>query len=294
MVRFTLSRLPAAASPTIVAQSSATEPEFLFADAARPRFMAARWHRRDALLEGPFRIEQHILSYCELGGAVSTIVRPEGHRRARQHTGSISFLPAGTYQRWCLESAAEVAHLHLYIDPESFGDPAALGIVVDACDPWFDGFFRMLECELEEAREERPFELVDRLAPRLLARVRGLHQHQRAAPPGQVSPLRPFLLERVESHVEQHLGERLTLAPLAAIAAMSVDHFVRAFEQATGSTPHRWILERRLDAAAAQLRAGADPIRDVAHGCGFASAAHFATAFRRRHGVSPGQYRRSR
>ena len=54
-------------------------------------------------------------------------------------------------------------------------------------------------------------------------------------------------------HIAQNLAQRLTLDTLAAMTSMSVDHFVRAFEQATGSTPHRWILERRLDAACREI-----------------------------------------
>jgi AraC family transcriptional regulator len=90
------------------------------------------------------------------------------------------------------------------------------------------------------------------------------------------------------------LGERLTLEALAGITALSADHFLRAFEQATGSTPHRWIVERRLDVACARLADSSERIEQIAHTCGFAGAAHFAATFRRHRGMTPSAYRRQR
>jgi AraC family transcriptional regulator len=164
-------------------------------------------------------------------------------------------------------------------------------------DAWLDGFFRLMVAEHETCRSsgrlqdfDLPNLLAGLLARRLIAR--------QAAPPGPASrsdhaaALRPLLLREIESHVERHLGERLTLVRLASLASMSVDHFVRAFARATGSTPHRWILERRLDAARERLRHGHERLGVVARECGFSGPSHLSAAFRRRYGVTPTDFRR--
>jgi AraC family transcriptional regulator len=297
------SQLPAASAVAMVARSSATQPEFVLADGPPTRFVAARWRRRKVRLDGPVQLEQHLLSYCERGGAVSTVVADGVQLRVRQHTGAVTFLPAGCYERWQLEATGEVVHVHLYIAAEALREvldastPAIPSLpLMDVRDAWFDSFFRLLLAEIDACRARgqlQSIDLLDRLGDLLLRRLLGLHRP--AAGPAeraQVAPLRPFLLREVLNHIERHLPQRLTLDTLAAMSSMSADHFVRAFERATGSTPHRWILERRLDAACERLRATTAPIDDVAHACGFAHPAHFSATFRRHRGVTPSAYRR--
>ena len=47
----------------------------------------------------------------------------------------------------------------------------------------------------------------------------------------------------------EHLDQQLTIADLAAQANLSVRQFNRRFRQATGSTPHQWLVDQRLLAA---------------------------------------------
>lgn len=280
----------------LMAGNSATEPEFVFAEVPTPRFVVARWRRRLVRADGPLHLSQHLLSYCERGGAVSTIWR-EGERYcARQYAGSVTFLPAGRYERWMLEAPDEVVHLHLYIAVDQLNRQAGLLPIVNHRSPWLDSFFRLLLAELEAARgsaQGPAVDLLDRLGDLLLRRLDELQDRARAASPARVPPLRPHLLRRVLDHVDNHLGEPLPVAALADMASLSVDHFVRAFTRATGATPHRWLQMRRLEAAATQLRHSELRIDEIAHRCGFAGAAHFAASFRRHHGVTPSQYRRS-
>lgn len=291
-------QLPAASPMTLIARSSARLPDFALADSAQTRLVVARWHRRDARLDGPLHLAQHLLSYCERGGATATVGTGGRWLRARQHTGCITFLPAGRYERWQLEAPGEVAHLHLYIDPDALPRPAAEFLpLMDVRDPWFDGFFRLLGAEYEACRAAgRPesLDLVDRTGDLLLRRLVALQPAPHPAQPPRVTPLRPHLLRAVLGYVEAHLGERLTLEALAGIAALSADHFLRAFEQATGSTPHRWIVERRLDVACDRLAGSNERIAQIAHACGFAGAAHFTATFRRHRGMTPSAYRRHR
>jgi len=77
-------------------------------------------------------------------------------------------------------------------------------------------------------------------------------------------------------------------------AHISPYHFARLFRRATGLSPHRFILQRRIAAAAVLLADSTSSIRSVARTMGFTTASHFATTFRRVTGVTPTAYRRSR
>ncbi len=101
-------------------------------------------------------------------------------------------------------------------------------------------------------------------------------------------------LARVVDYIEDNLGRELTLDELARVGCLSPYHFVRAFKSATGRTPHRYVMDRRVARARALLGAGDLPLADVGGLCGFASQAHFTRAFKRAIGATPGAYRLGR
>lgn len=82
-----------------------------------------------------------------------------------------------------------------------------------------------------------------------------------------------------------------TLAELAGAAGLSVNHFIRAFRQQTGLTPHRYIVLRRLERGIALLRKPDMSVAEAADGMGFATPSHFVATFRRTMGVTPGAFR---
>lgn len=101
-------------------------------------------------------------------------------------------------------------------------------------------------------------------------------------------------LARVLEYMSVHFAEPLDLTRLAREAGVSKFHFARLFRERVSTTPHRHLVELRL-AAARRMLAGTDrPVSEVAFACGYESAAHFGSAFRRRHGLSPGEFRRRR
>ncbi|MEU6409917.1 helix-turn-helix domain-containing protein [Microbispora sp. NPDC046933] len=97
-----------------------------------------------------------------------------------------------------------------------------------------------------------------------------------------------------KEHIERHLHDpRLNAAEVARVLGISVRQLARIFE-AAGTTPARYILERRLQRANAELgepRAGETRIADVAYRWGFSSQAHFARVFRNRFGHTPSEVR---
>jgi AraC-like DNA-binding protein len=122
-----------------------------------------------------------------------------------------------------------------------------------------------------------------------------------AAEPGPApAPERPEAAPGTEDRVaavRQHIGRHfadpgLSLAALAWVAGWSPSHLIRAFRAATGQSPHRWLLQRRLDEACRLLDLGQHSVTDVCWLAGFGSLSHFVTTFRRETGVSPGGYRR--
>jgi AraC family transcriptional regulator len=105
------------------------------------------------------------------------------------------------------------------------------------------------------------------------------------------SPLEGLKLKYLKDYIEDHLGEELAIATLAALIPISQFHFARAFKAATGEPPHRYILNRRMERAKALLAVPQLTIAEVAYQVGFANQSHFTAQFRKAIGLTPKQFR---
>lgn len=103
--------------------------------------------------------------------------------------------------------------------------------------------------------------------------------------------LPPFKLKRVKDYVADHLGERLSLADLAALCDLSERHFHRAFKATLGQTPLAYVVQKRIKQAKFLLASTDVSIVAVANAVGFANPGHFARAFMGSIGIAPSAYR---
>ena len=88
-----------------------------------------------------------------------------------------------------------------------------------------------------------------------------------------------------------HLDRPLAVDDLAARAGMSRRNFSRRFVEVMGSTPARWVMDRRLDEARRLLEATSWPVDRVAAACGFGSVVTFRQNFVAAYATTPTSYR---
>ncbi|WKG06848.1 helix-turn-helix transcriptional regulator [Mycolicibacterium sp. HK-90] len=98
----------------------------------------------------------------------------------------------------------------------------------------------------------------------------------------------------IVAFLEESLDSDITLESLAQQANMPVGVFISAFRAAFHTTPYQYLLDRRIERAKSLLRHTARTITEISAMVGFSTPNHFATAFRRRVGVSPRVYRGNR
>lgn len=98
----------------------------------------------------------------------------------------------------------------------------------------------------------------------------------------------PAQQRRLEEVIREQLAADLSIARLAEEVGLSVYHFSRVFKASFGVTPHRYVQNRRLEAAAAVLRRDRRrTIADIAADHGFASQSHMTSLMRIRLGTTP-------
>jgi AraC-like DNA-binding protein len=98
-------------------------------------------------------------------------------------------------------------------------------------------------------------------------------------------------LLRAKDLVDARYREPLDVRALADAARLSPAHFSREFRRAFGEPPHRYLLTRRLERAAALLRSTDRTVASVCLTVGLQSIGSFTTSFGRMFGMTPTAYR---
>lgn len=102
-------------------------------------------------------------------------------------------------------------------------------------------------------------------------------------------PVRHLL--RAKDLIDARYREPLDVPTLARAAHLSPAHFSREFRRAFGEPPHRYLLTRRMERAAALLRSTERTVADICLLVGLRSIGSFTTTFGRMYGLSPTAYR---
>jgi len=209
------------------------------------------------------------------------------HRGGR---GSVNVLPAGMPYTYACEGERETLHLSIGIGAGDDGErPASLRPLFAAADPLIVSIGTAL---LNEATAEAR----DRLYGETMAtalRAHLVHRYGIAAaiPTREASCIPRRAMQRVLEFIDAHLADNLGLGEMARVARMSRTRFLIDFKQTTGMSPHRYVTERRVERAKALLARRDLALAEIAYRSGFASQAHFSTAFRRATGTTPARYR---
>ncbi|KAB2920375.1 MAG: helix-turn-helix transcriptional regulator [Hyphomicrobiaceae bacterium] len=130
--------------------------------------------------------------------------------------------------------------------------------------------------------------LTETIAQALAAHLIAAHTNLERG--GRPHPIAPSKLKRAEDFIQANIESDMSLQDIADAAGMSLFHFAKAFKQATGRTPHQYVIEQRVRQARALLHDTSLSIGQVASAVGF-SHSHFTAVFARHMGMTPRKFR---
>ncbi len=106
--------------------------------------------------------------------------------------------------------------------------------------------------------------------------------------------LAPWQVRQVLAYIETNLGTPIRNKDLALVARLSVYYFNVAFRNSVGSSPHEYVVRRRVKRAQELMLSTGNSLSDIAAECGMADQAHLTRVFRKLAGNSPAAWRRAR
>jgi AraC family transcriptional regulator len=213
--------------------------------------------------------------------------------------GTLSLVPAGVCPVMRAETAFDLvvcafdSKLMSALDSGLERRPeGGLDLLANVQDPAAQQLMTLLSADANEGYT------TERLYTEYLAQalaVRMLYFGRRTKPPannGRAYGLPKHVLRRVTERM-QSFDSDLSLQALANESGYSRVHFVRMFKAATGSSPHNYLLNLKLERARELLKNPSMSLIDIALDCGFSSHSHMSRLFHKFVGVTPSAYRRT-
>jgi AraC family transcriptional regulator len=216
--------------------------------------------------------------------------------------GHIVLLPAGSESEWCIGTpSAPLIHLHVsptrllaLADSEPSLRPRTLLMpAINREDAVLAALAESIVREIH-MRQAGSAILIDSLFQSLCIQLlRGYSEDARTASRRPYA-IAPFRLKRAQDFIEEHLEHHIGLEEIAAAAGLSAFHFTRCFKHATGLSPYRYVVMRRVERAKDLLENTSQTLAQIALVCGFATQQHLTETFRAHTGSPPGRYRLQR
>ncbi len=98
-------------------------------------------------------------------------------------------------------------------------------------------------------------------------------------------------IELAISHLEADTSRAWDAHALAQLVNLSASRFRHLFKQETGTSARQYLRELRFQKAEVMLATTFLSIKEIAEGVGLVPLNHFMRDFKKRHGVTPREYR---
>lgn len=127
-----------------------------------------------------------------------------------------------------------------------------------------------------------------------------LHQlcHQLSKPEERVSvesvSTKFNYVNKAIRYIHDNLSQPLKADEIASVVGLHQSHFRQIFQQVSGLSLHRYVLQTRLARARELLSTSSHPLAAIAQEVGFSSQSHMSTCFRRYYDVTPTVFRRGK
>lgn len=223
-----------------------------------------------------------------------------GKRRScESYPGLFTFVPAQCASEWLWEEEVELLEINL--SPSLLEQTAIASCdkvpqqieLIDRFatrDPFLEQLAFVLDTELESNTASNRLYL-ESLQTVLVTYLLRNHCSISITTPSRSGKLSKGKLKLVINYIQDHLNLNISLIELSELVQLSPHHFRKLFQQSMGISPHKYLLQCRIEKAEQLLANEQLTIAEVGQMVGFFDQSHFTNTFRRYTNYTPRQYR---
>lgn len=100
-----------------------------------------------------------------------------------------------------------------------------------------------------------------------------------------------YKLKQAIDYINDNLNQQIKLTDIARLVDISQYYFCRLFNESTGVSPYKYVIQQRVAKAKSLIEDSNLPLVDIAYECGFSSQSQMTQHFRLGVGVTPRVYR---
>jgi len=208
--------------------------------------------------------------------------------------GDAIIVPRGVPSFWRSDTARDNIHINLdptWVDQVTGGESVTLTSSFGRPDPVLSHMAEVLLASLDCSVSLNPG-FAEAMAQSLAVHLVE-HYVEAASTSASRGSLTRRQLDETEQRVRKDLQSPWPISRMADAVGLSPFYFARAFKVAVGTTPHAFVTSLRMERALELVRLTPASFIDIGLEVGYGSAAHFAQAFKRHWGMTPGAARRS-
>ena len=101
-------------------------------------------------------------------------------------------------------------------------------------------------------------------------------------------------INMIIKYMENNICSNITLEELSDLLHFSPNYFHKYFKEKVGVTPHKYLLNMRINKAKILLDSSDKSLISIAEESGFESQSYFCYVFKRETGMTPKEYRKKR
>ncbi|BAZ08885.1 putative transcriptional regulator [Calothrix sp. NIES-4071] len=218
-----------------------------------------------------------------------------------RHNGNCFLVPAGQPSYWCRHSEGAMCFpLHICLKPKlieqaaeaSEIDPQRFNLVTcfDRQDLQLHQIAMLLHAELQSGGIMGQLYVESLTQTLVIHLLRHYSTLTKTITSGNKS-LTNLQLQQAIEYIHAHLDQDLSLFQIAQVINISPTYFASLFKRATGTSPHQYVIQQRVERAKLMLSKTDIAIADIALQVGFSSQSHLTQQFKRLTGMTPKQVR---
>jgi AraC family transcriptional regulator len=236
-----------------------------------------------------------------LGKPISLIQKRDNRvHKSFVQKGDTILIPAGQPSYWCRNEGDICSPLHICLKPKSIAQIAEAseidpkGIELVNCFAKQD--LQLHHIAMLFLAELRSGGIMGQLYIESLTQALVIHllRHYSNFTPTITSENRNLTrtqLQEAIDYIHTNLDRDLSLSQIASIINISPTYFASLFKRATGTSPHQYVIQQRVEQAKLMLSKTNLAIADIALQVGFSSQSHLTQQFKRVTGITPRQVR---